>query len=127
MPAVTPPLVDVLPSRTKMASGSTVICGYSSARRSATSQWVVALLPCSRPQAARMNAPLHTLAMRADRAAAALTCFMISGFSDVASASTAPGTTRISGERFSSVVSAVSTRPDDVRTRPGVQAANTGV
>ena len=64
MPAVTPAEVYSRPSRTKILSGSTVICGWVSARRVQADQWVVARWPSSSPAAASTNAPVQTEATR---------------------------------------------------------------
>ena len=57
MPAVTPPPVKTLPSRTTRA-GSCVTPKSASWSRQA--QWQAARLPCSSPAAASSNEPVHT-------------------------------------------------------------------
>ena len=70
-PRVTPAEVNSVPSRTKIASGSTVIAGYARPSSPACRQWVVARRPSSSPAAARTKAPVQIEQTRPDRAASA--------------------------------------------------------
>lgn len=71
MPAVTPADVYTVPSRTKIASGSTVTPECRRARVAACRQCVTARRPSSSPARASRNAPVHTDAVRSEVAAVA--------------------------------------------------------
>ncbi|MNY52535.1 hypothetical protein D3C86_1882190 [compost metagenome] len=59
IPAVTPAEVYSLPSCTYRRSASTRVEGHNAASAAASPQWVVTVLPSSKPARARMKAPLQ--------------------------------------------------------------------
>ena len=126
MPAVIPAEVHTSPSRTKMASGSTVIVGKRSASSSQLFQCVVARLPSSRPAAASTNAPLHTDAVRRARRAACRIASIIASSWTASRTPSPPATTRVSSAVVAmSATGAVATNriPPDVTISPGLDAA----
>src|SRR5215472_9247375 len=119
MPAATPPEVRTLPSSMYSTSGTTLICGYASARAAQCGQCVVARRPSSRPAAASTNAPRHNDTIRAPRAAAAASASSTarSGRSRMKRAT--GRTTMVSATAISSSPrSTVSQRPPRVGSRP---------
>lgn len=76
MPDDTPAEVNTSPSRTKIASGSTLTSGKMRANRPVCRQCVVARLPLSRPACARMNEPVQTDAKRRVRPGTVLSASM---------------------------------------------------
>ncbi len=93
---VTPADDHTRPSRTKIASGSTLTFGWRVARREVCIQWVAARLPSRTPAAASMKLPTHTEHTRRHFAAFFPTHRINSRSRVTSSTRKAPGTIKVS-------------------------------
>ena len=124
MPDDTPAEVKTSPSRTLIASGSTVISGKARANNPASCQCVVARRPLSRPACPRMNDPVQIEARRRVRAASDFIAATSSGSIARRGKLSLPATMMVSADSIAEMASVTPNRvPIEVVTsRPSTDA-----
>ena len=124
MPDDTPAEVKTSPSRTKIASGSTVMSGNARANNPTSCQCVVARRPLRRPACARTNDPVQIEASRRVRPAIDVTASTSSGSIARLGKSSLPATMTVSADSIDAMASVTPNRvPIEVVTsRPSTDA-----
>ena len=110
MPDGTPADVKTSPSRTKIASGSTMMSGKARASNRVSRQCVVARRPLSRPACARMKDPVQMDPRRRVRPAIDLTAATSSGSIARAGTLSLPATSTVSADAIDEMLSLTPSR-----------------
>ncbi len=110
MPDEMPAEVKMSPSRTKIASGSTVTSGKARANNRVSCQCVVARRPLSTPACARMNDPVQMDASRRVRADTERMASTRAGSMACAGSWSLPATRTVSAESIAAMLSVTPSR-----------------